>query len=140
MSEIIWSKLKYFSENENWGSPKKMNGTLLLVLDEVRGCFPKQNYFIVHNGYATKGHSPYSQHYLGGAVDFHITNMNFKQAATRLLDIFDNLQLSNFIGFGAYPTWNNPGFHLDVRGKKARWGSINNTYCSIEEAINYRKD
>lgn len=32
---MIWNKLKNFKKTENWGNPDKMNGSLLLLLDEI---------------------------------------------------------------------------------------------------------
>lgn len=130
----IWGQLRHFTIDEKWGDPNKMNGLLLILLDHTRDLYG--NIFTIHCGYATTGHSPKSQHYLGNAVDFHIVSDEpFADQVRRLLQIFDLLQVSDRIGLGIYPEWSHPGFHLDVRGRKARWGRIQGRYVSFETAF-----
>jgi len=127
----IWDTLKHFSKDEAWGKPQKMNGLLLLLLDKIRELtgWP----IIVHCG--TQGrHVKKSQHYLGNAVDFHFkTDVPLKEQVLKLLEILKVLQVDERVGLGVYK-W---GFHLDVRGTKARWGRIGKDYISFEEAVKY---
>ena len=135
----IWNELKHFEITENWGEPDKMNGALLLLLDTIRDIYDES--FVVHYGYATSGHCAHSQHYIGNAVDFHIDSVySFKTQIDKMLNIFDILQVSDRVGFGIYPNWNNPGFHLDLEGKKARWGRIRTEYVSFEKCYTYIKN
>jgi len=143
----IWSHIApYFTEDEKWGNPKKINGFLLLLLYIIRGelKFP----IIIHCAYEKSGHSKESEHYKGNAVDFHIkTETPFLEQIRKLAAIFEDLQVADRIGFGIYPTWKNPGFHLDVRGTEARWGRIDiklnhklvKQYVSFQEALKYVK-
>jgi len=140
----IWSKIKHFSPAENWGNPTKINGLLLLLLDEIteeiknysREKYQKISPCIIHCAYETSGHSPSSQHYKGNAVDFHFKNIPAIEAYNLILKFLKNYQVENFIGLGVYPNWNNPGFHLDVRGYKARWSRVNGIYKTIGSGLN----
>jgi uncharacterized protein YcbK (DUF882 family) len=138
---MIWSQLKYFKKEERnhrdlpaWGDPDKMNGVILLIMDRVRHAsgWP----VIVHCGYEKAGHVKASQHYKGNAVDFHFkTDTPFRIQAEAVIDILRELQVSEFVGLGIYPSWINKGFHLDCRGHRARWGRIEGEYVSFQEAL-----
>jgi uncharacterized protein YcbK (DUF882 family) len=55
-------------------------------------------------------------HYVGKAADIHIVGMS-------LIDAYLAVEkLGLFNGVGLYPFWNNPGLHVDLRQKPARWG------------------
>ena len=41
-----------------------------------------------------------------------------------MIEALNDLQVAEKVGFGIYPDWNSPGFHLDARGEWARWGYI----------------
>ncbi len=131
---MIWHKLQYFEKNENWGDPDKMSGLLLLLLDNIRRYYVRP--FLIHCGYDESGHSTNSQHYLGNAVDFHIeSGESFSTQIDKVVRILDWFQVSDRVGFGIYLDWNNPGFHLDVRGTKARWGRIGNKYLDFDYVL-----
>lgn len=134
---MIWRIIENFSPKENWGDPNKMSGTLLLTLDAVRRFYDHP--FVIHCGFATTGHSEASFHYKGEASDFDIKEpgVSFHTQIIKFLHILDGLQLSGSVGLGIYPQWNNPGFHLDVRGESARWGYLNGDYCSFGRALDY---
>ena len=139
----IWSKLKHFNQTENWGNPLKVNGSLLLLLDKIADNVRKyawQKYkvitpCIIHCAYARSGHCTNSQHYKGNAVDFHFMGISAKEAYEVILQTLKNYQMINFVGLGVYPDWFHKGFHLDVRGYKARWSRINNIYTDIDKGI-----
>lgn len=139
---LIWDYIEGFSRSENWGDPDKLNGFLLLALSAVRHLY-REEYdpdavFIVHYAYDLEGHVKKSEHYRGNAVDFHIkTKLNYLDQINALLDIFEKLQITDRVGFGIYPDWNNPGFHFDCRGEKARWGRVDSTYLSFKETVLY---
>jgi len=132
----IFDNIKHFNERENWGDTEKLNPLLLLVMDMIA---EKINVpVIIHNGYSKKGHSEKSQHYLGNACDFHFdSDVEFLYHYTNLVSILDTtrigkVKLADIVGLGVYPHWNNKGFHLDVRGYKARWmRDKNNNYVAI---------
>ena len=128
---MIWEKLKWFIKGEAWGNPDEMNGCLLLLLDAVREIVGKE--FVIHCGYETDGHTSASQHYMGNAVDFHVlTTLPFQKQIDRMEEVLKGLQVDEAVGLGAYHDWYNKGFHLDVRGFKARWARIDGEYVSID--------
>jgi len=106
MTNKDWESIRYFTKDEKWGDPLKMNLHLLLMLDALRGHTGAP--FIIHCGFESSGHAAESQHYLGRAVDFHATGIS-------LADLFTYSMKFDFRGVGIYPGWNNPGLHLDVR-------------------------
>lgn len=109
-----------FTPAENWGDPSKICGFLLMAMLVIRRetGWP----VIIHNAYETAGHSEDSQHYKAKATDWHfVTNTPFKQQVKIVIEILDRYQLSDSVGLGLYPFWNNPGFHTDSRGRRARW-------------------
>ena len=134
----IWDHLDHFTINENCGEPDKINGLLLITLDRLRKYvgFP----FSINFAYELSGHVSKSQHYLGNAVDFYIKGIDFISAYERLLEGLYVYQIADRVGFGVYPDWLRPGFHLDVRGQKARWGRIGQDYVSIDKAIEHFKN
>jgi uncharacterized protein YcbK (DUF882 family) len=144
---MVWNNIKYFRPTENWGDSKRMNPMLLILLDKLRDIIGKP--ISINCGYETEGHEPNSQHGYGNAVDFHVKGMKFKEANQQILAALDIIiiagrKASDLVGYGIYPHWNTAGFHLDVRGYKARWGALNRdgkqTYVSFDEALKAIKD
>ena len=90
---------------------------------------------IVHCGTQGK-HCTNSYHYQGLAVDFHFQTPNgsftFREQAKYLQQYLVAMQLDISTGLGLYPEWHSPGFHLDVRGKKARWLRRKGEYLEIK--------
>ena len=123
MDNLIWTRInRYFSLQEKWGEPQKISGMLLMILYDLR--FYSGWPIIIHCG--TQGeHCKKSYHYKGLAVDFHFKTPNgsvtYHNQVKYLLEYLEDMQLADFVGLGSYPHWNSPGFHLDVRGHKARW-------------------
>ena len=121
MTKEQFEQIKYFSPEENWGSPYKMSFALLKGLDALREFV--SNRILIHCGYSKGGHTKNSQHYLGKAADFHIENMS-------LINQYLAAERFMFTGIGIYPDWNNPGLHCDVRCKsneqsQDRWVKLN---------------
>lgn len=104
-----WKLLKYFSINENWGDPNKMDPVLMFTLDEFRHFVNKP--IVVHCGWEASGHSENSLHYQGKAVDIHVEGMHVldQYLAAERFDSF------NGIGIYGPDVWKNPGLHLDTR-------------------------
>uniref|UniRef100_A0A6H1ZFP0 Putative peptidase n=1 Tax=viral metagenome TaxID=1070528 RepID=A0A6H1ZFP0_9ZZZZ len=134
---MIWDHIKNFNREENWGNPDKINGALLLLLDKLREIIGHPIH--INEGYNDKGHAEKSQHYLGNAVDFYIEGSPLKEAYELLKDALIELNVWHNVGLGIYPHWNNPGFHLDIRGEMSRWGRIKKNgkeeYVKFGEAL-----
>ncbi|MFH0979059.1 MAG: tetratricopeptide repeat protein [Candidatus Woesearchaeota archaeon] len=96
--------------------------------------------FVIHEGYATTGHLPGSLHYVGKAVDFHITgtSLTYLEQIDAMNQALIGLKIADN-GFGIYPDWRNPGFHFDTRGKVARWGWLSKHEVSYQAALDYAK-
>lgn len=114
-----WEDLSYFTRNEKWGDPGRMDNGLVFTLDNLRHYVGRPIH--VHCGWEWRetGWHPH-----GVAADIHIENMHIIDqfvAASR----FDE-----FNGIGVYgkDVWANPGLHLDTRPRihrfdvEARWG------------------
>ncbi|MFH1510947.1 MAG: tetratricopeptide repeat protein, partial [Candidatus Woesearchaeota archaeon] len=94
--------------------------------------------FCVHDGCAISGHVERSLHYIKSgenyckAVDFHLVyQANASQFSLQVASMYDTLKslgLAGKAGFGVYPQWNSPGFHLDLRGYSVLWVNLNNDY------------
>ncbi len=133
----IFKELNYFTEDERWGDPEKVNGLLLILLDTIR--YELCHGIVIHNAYNTSGHSETSQHYKGNATDFHVVGMTFVEAIDRIQEILEKYNVQNHVGLGIYTDWNTPGFHLDVRGVKARWGRVGGKYVAFTTAYSDAK-
>ena len=131
---MIWNNLQYFKKTENWGDPDKMNPEFLILLDNIRDII---GYPISINcGYSTNGHATKSQHYLGNAVDFVVLGVSMQVAYELIIDALDELGMNDKVGLGVYPFWNTQGFHIDLRGNKARWSrAASGKYVSIFDAV-----
>ena len=112
MTNLDWCDIKYFKPTE-FSYPNKMNPYLIRRLDKFREMIGKPIY--VHSDYRP-GDS--GCHGKGDAVDIHAKDIN-------IIDLYLLAEKSGlFSGIGIYPSWNNPGLHLDVRsGEPARWGA-----------------
>jgi hypothetical protein len=130
----IWGAIEGFRPGEQynnknaWGDPFRMNGFTLLLLSAIRATFREKDptaTITIHAGFAIRGHSSKSQHYKGNAGDFHVnTTLSYPEQIECMLEALDDLQVAEKVGFGIYPDWNSPGFHIDDRGEWARWGYI----------------
>jgi len=54
-----------------------------------------------------------------GVADFHIPGVSISDGLSALSEYM--FAKSEFQGIGAYPFWNNPGFHLDRREVPVQW-------------------
>jgi hypothetical protein len=144
VNALDWKLAKGFNQKEAWGGAKEMDNTLLWLLSEVRRRY-RDKYdpnasFSIHCGYEMSGHNPNGYHPKGMATDFHIvTKLMFWEQVDALEDIFAEMEVVQFIGFGIYPDWNSPGCHLDSRGEIGRWGRIGDEYVKLTKAYEYAK-
>lgn len=138
MSERIFTYTSGFNKDEAWGDWQKVNGLLFLLMGAVRTEIKRLDpdaKVIIHNAYEVAGHKPDGQHPKGNATDFHIvTEIPYHELIGHMETILLDLQVYDRVGLGIYPDWNSKGFHLDVRGNKARWGKIGNDYVNYEVA------
>lgn len=149
----VFSHIEGFSVNEKWGLPHKMNGLLIMLLEKVRKLYLEsydpEARLSIHCGYERTGHASNSQHdqpmknskghemdRIGNASDFHIVSkLSYSKQIEAMILILTDLQVEGIVGLGIYPDWNSPGFHLDVRGFKGRWGRVKGKYISFGDAL-----
>ena len=137
---MIWDKLKHFNINEKWGNPDRMSIPLLLTLDHIREDIGRP--IIVHRGHDA-GSPPTSHHNWygrGGAVDFHIEwNKSLFEGVMHIATILDHMNI--MFGLGAYPYWNNPGYHIDLRVEPLCWyRDKSDVYRYYGSAVKLAKD
>ncbi len=119
--------------------PKEVNPALLSTV-----CF----FLELHNRpYFHHSDFRKSQHHFGNAIDGRFTdysNMSRREILITFLDDIVLIQkfLSDFglidkVGLGIYPQSQNPFFHLDLRGTKARWGRLNGQYVGFDVAVEW---
>lgn len=141
----LFNFIEGFGKNEKWGDPYRMSGFTVILLEKIRKIY-RERYdpdasFVIHCGYETDGHTPNSWHYKGQAVDFHIrTRLSFVGQVNDIIEIINDLQVAQLIGLGIYPDWNNKGFHLDDRGRIARWGYIGNEMVSFKNTLKHAEE
>lgn len=119
----------YFTLGENWGDIDKVDHKLVELLIDLRSFINKP--LVIHVVYEKSGHATNSMHYKGKAADFHFKGIPFREAIElveewltfgfKFSDESSIEKISDYVGLGLYPFWNSPGFHLDTRGKRARW-------------------
>ncbi len=111
MKKEQWNKLKYFTENENWGDPEFMDYSFLKRLERFRKYMKTP--FIIHNAYETQGHATDSQHY---KIPTKCVDGHFKGYDISLLDLYIEADRFGFTGIGLYPNKGKHFIHLDTRG------------------------
>ena len=94
------------------GGYEHMDDEFLLSLWKFR--IAMDNPMIIHEAYATSGHSDKSKHYEGRAVDFH-----FKYNPVPIRKVLVVAIKTGLHGLGFYPYWENKGFHIDNRPPNA---------------------
>lgn len=131
--KLIAAYFKPSGTSDNFGDGARLSGFLLFALWVIR--FNTGWKLAVNNAYETGGHTGGSQHYKANAADFRfITDTPYPDQIKRVEEILRDWQLWGFVGLGIYPDWNRPGFHIDARGRKARWGYIAGKMVSYEAA------
>jgi len=137
----LWLPMEFFNAREAWGDPFEMHPLLIFIMEKFRQKLPNGCWIKIHCGFKEKGHQPNSFHYVGRACDFHVIGCSFLEAERHLMKYLrtpvllkdgQQDQLINFVGVGNYPEWNDPGFHLDIRGTRASWARLNNKYVAYE--------
>ncbi|MBN1882810.1 MAG: hypothetical protein JW885_11595 [Deltaproteobacteria bacterium] len=140
MTSADWRAVNYFTPRE-FHHPDKMETDIIALLDDLRDVFKFQ--FVIHSDWRKPpdGVPPElwpSEHNHGRAVDFHVENLDYLDAADLMKFSLRRLDVWQSVGLGLYPHWNNPGFHLDTRGYMARWGAVHRngkqTYVTYNEA------
>jgi hypothetical protein len=110
--KLIAAYFKPSGTSDNFGDGARLSGFLLFALWVIR--FNTGWKLAVNNAYETD--TPYPDQ------------------IKRVEEILRDWQLWGFVGLGIYPDWNRPGFHIDARGRKARWGYIAGKMVSYEAA------
>jgi len=139
MSKADWNGLRHFSPSEAWGDPAMMERETVFLMDHIRSAM--RHPIVIHCGYEKRPYRPTSRHNSGSAVDFHIAGIAFRDAVELAEETIQKLGVSEQVGLGVYPHWNNPGFHLDTRGYRSRWGAVKRNgrqiYVSYDEALTH---
>lgn len=113
--DMIWSRLKFFKRNENWGDPDKMAESILLEIDAFREHMATP--MIITSG-NNGSHSKKSYHYVENgscAVDMVLPDFQGHPA-----DLLFQAMKFKFKGIGYYSHWKYQGkpvvgLHLDTR-------------------------
>jgi hypothetical protein len=127
-----WTYFEY-DEIDLWGNHIWHNSTTLentdfqsiKKLDEIRSIIGLP--ITLHCAYQNGGHSSKSMHYRrkNTAIDFSIKGKGtYLEKIAHVCNALDSLGYARTCGLGIYPDWLNPGFHLDHRGEKKRWGAL----------------
>ena len=116
MTVADWNMMKHFARAEV-NEPMQMDQELMFKLDAMRTWVGKP--FHIHSSYEIDGHAVDSLHPHGKAVDGHFEELT-------AIEQYIIAEQFNWGGLGFYPTWNNPGIHVDTRiiargEKAARW-------------------
>jgi len=138
---MIWDYCKHINRYERFGDADKMNGLLVILLDIIRE--ESKQPLVVHCGIEGSGHATKSYHYTGDAVDFHLVGCDLPCAAIKILETLKRMNIK-YYGLGAYPYWNNKGFHLDLGyrkdNEKLYWvGKEDNTYDYYKDTGSFIK-
>ena len=117
MTPHQWATIRFFTSNEKWGDPAKMDYELLQELVRLRAYVNRK--VIIHCGYDDR---PTGWHPKGRAVDLHIEGLHPMEQAIAAS------RFKGFSGLGVYLWWNSPGIHVDNRPlrygePRAVWGS-----------------
>lgn len=109
MTDADWTEIEsegHFRRSEWKDDPLKVNRDVVYKVRNMRieaGCKCH-----IHCAYQQSGHATNSQHYIGNAVDLNFEDM----------PLAEQIELAvkhGFSGIGAYPGWNEPGIHCDIR-------------------------
>lgn len=119
---MCWTPLRYFQEDEFMPGASKSSKEIRFLIDDIRQALGVP--VSINCCWAAKGHALKSYHYTGQAIDFHLTGLDFKTQ----YGIISSFRAIGGLGF--YPTWNNPGWHIDTRpgAQRLEWLCINGIY------------
>lgn len=102
-----FTEKEVYSDYDGWGDIYQVSAYLILA-----GVVPYRHLLdapvVIHNAFATSGHSANSLHYEGLASDHHST-----------VSLYEQCKVASKVGFngiGAYFDWSNQGLHTDMRG------------------------
>ncbi len=115
---MIWSQLKWFRPEENWGDPDKIDPRLLAILDAYRGEIKTPLY--ISRGYDPSAAEGSAHRADRNGVSYAVDV--FPLGEIQLLDAFLVATRYPFSGVGVYPYWKysrgkiiySGGLHLDT--------------------------
>lgn len=126
---FIGQGTKDYRGRELW-TPNVIKNTQFNIakdIDTIAGLLNGDYKTIIHCFWEGGGHVSASQHYKGVACDFHFEDRGEKTSYYDKINYFYSL-LKDLdmvdVGLGLYPNSNSKYFHLDLRGRKARWGML----------------
>lgn len=111
MSDRDWSTIRHFKRVEFRKDPDRVLWEVVQLMDEMRDAARVRCF--IHVAWDSSGHADHSSHYAvssdyASAVDFHFEGMS----------VFDQWLFAErfpWMGIGIYPSWKNPGLHVDLR-------------------------
>lgn len=112
-NEAVWSSLKHFTREENWGNPDMMDPHFLMGLDDYRDEVGKPCQ-LTCPAFARTGHACQSYHYLGMAADLRFVDPETWRPLSLEEHIIIALR-SPFGGVGIYTWSHDPFIHFDDR-------------------------
>jgi len=113
---VDWKTVRHFGRHEWQKDPDKVDPDLVRGMDLARSLSGVPAH--IHVAFdPADGHSSTSLHYEdpARAVDFH-----FAEGLTPLEEFLILSAVPAFGGFGYYPFWDNPGWHVDLRNPETR--------------------
>jgi hypothetical protein len=128
---LIWDIFKHINPQSAWGDPGKMNRELLVLLEFFGASLPVGCWIKIHKGYK-EGEKFYED---GNAAAFHVVGCSFIEAEKHLNRFLHDNNLHRYLGLGLYPDWSDPGFSIDIRGKKDLWAKMDGKWVDYSEAL-----
>lgn len=124
---MIWKILNHVKECGRWADPLNTDPVLLFLLESIMGNMPHGSVLKIHKGSRN-------------GADFHIIGPDFLTGESLLINYLTSTKVIDHVGFGIYPDWYDPGFHLDLRGHRSLWGQIGGNRVLYEDALMYARE
>ena len=123
MTAEDWKRSEYFRPAE-FRYPHMMEREIVFLVNDLRRLY--HNPIVILSDYRPPPDPDAdvypSQHNYGKALDFYVVGIEYPDAVDLMNDFLMGIGVYYKVGLGIYPGWNHDGFHLDTRGKHARWG------------------
>jgi len=133
-NRIAWACADKLNKEDAWGDWRQIQPELLFVMQKIAEVIPGS--IKIHSAYKeTSNHSGLM--HKGRGVEFHAIGCSILEANKEIIKMMRRTGLIELCGIGIYPDWVNPGFKIDIRGKRAAWAKAQEQYVSYSEGIDY---